>query len=121
MLTINLSIKPLSTNSAWQGRRFSTRAKKDFEARVGMMMPKMFVVGKPYYRVAYDFHLRSFAMTDWDNCCKTLQDCLVKRGILTDDRLIVDVRVRKFPSQKDRIVVRIEGCALHPDDLELPR
>ena len=32
MTTITLHVKPLSTNAAWQGRRFSTPAKKDYEA-----------------------------------------------------------------------------------------
>ena len=62
-----------------------------------------------------------FTLTDYDNCIKVTQDCLVKRGIIKDDRLIVDARIRKFPAEKDRIVVRVEGCALYPDELELPQ
>jgi Holliday junction resolvase RusA-like endonuclease len=112
MLTLTLHVKPLSINDATRGRHFPTAEKRDYETRLRWSLPKCFVVGKPYYRIAYDFHLVNFALTDYDNLIKVTQDCLVKRGILTDDRLIVDAHVRKFPAKKDRIVVTIEGCAL---------
>ena len=112
MLTITLNVKPLTINQAWQGRRFSTPAKKDYEAALRFALPKVAVAPAPYYRVEYDFHLRSFALSDWDNLVKVTQDCLVKRGIISDDRFIVDARVRKFPAKADRIVVRIEPCGL---------
>lgn len=115
MTTITLPIKPLTVNQAWQGRRFSTPAKTAYEANLRLLLPKVAVVGAPYYRVEYDFHLRTFALSDWDNLCKVLQDCLVKRGIITDDRFIVDARVRKFPAKADRIVVRIEACKLQEE------
>ncbi len=111
MLTITLAVKPLSVNDAWQGRRFSTGAKTDYEAVMKLLLPKTTVAG-PYYRIEYDFHLVHFKTTDWDNLCKVLQDCLVKKGIITDDRHIIEARVRKFQAKADRIVVRIEGCEL---------
>lgn len=112
MLTLTLHVKPISTNEAWKGRHFSTTAKKNYELRLRLSLPKVAVVGKPFYRIAYDFHLVNFALTDYDNLVKVTQDCLVKRGILTDDRLIVDARIRKFPAKADKIVVSVEGCAL---------
>lgn len=112
MLEITLNVKPISTNAAWRGRRFSTPEKKAYEELVHCSLPKAVVVGNPYYRIEYDFYLRSFALTDWDNCVKVTQDCLVKRGILSDDCKIVDARVRKFPAKKDRIVIRIEPAEL---------
>lgn len=120
MLTLTLHVKPLSVNDAFRGRHFPTTAKKDYEQRLAWSLPKVAVVGNPYYRVAYDFHLVRFSTTDWDNCVKVTQDCLVKRGILSDDRLVVEATVRKFPAAKDRIVVRIEGCGLDGDAPELP-
>jgi len=112
MITITLNMKPLLTNAAWRGRRFSTAAKKDFERRLQWSLPQVVVVGEPYYRVAYDFYLKYFATTDYDGCIKVLQDCLEKRGIISNDSKIIDARVRKFPAKKDRIVIRIEGCDL---------
>lgn len=112
MLTLTLHVKPLSINDATRGRHFPTAAKTEYETRLRWSLPKVVVVGKPYYRIAYDFHLVRFALTDWDNIVKVTQDCLVKRGIIKDDRLIIEARVRKFPAKKDRIVVSIEGCEL---------
>ena len=109
MLELTLHVKPLSINDATRGRHFPTAAKRDYETRLRWSLPKCAVVGKPYYRIEFDFHLVNFALTDYDNCIKVTQDCLVKRGIITDDRLIVDARIRKFPAKKDRIVVRLEG------------
>ena len=112
MLTLTLDVKPLTVNRAWRGRHFSTPAKTQFETRLHYSLPKVAVVGKPFYRVEYDLHLVNFAAMDWDNCCKVLQDCLVKKGIISDDSKIIDARVRKFKADKDRVVIRIEGVEL---------
>lgn len=112
MLTLTLHVKPLSVNDAWQGQHFSTAAKKQYETRLQWSLPKVAVVGKPYYKVAFDFHIVNFHLTDYDNLIKVTQDCLVKRGIITNDRLIVHSTQRKFPAKKDRVVIRIEGCDL---------
>lgn len=112
MLTLTLNVKPLTINRAWRGRHFSTAEKKAFETRLHWSLPKVSVVGKPYYRVEYDLYLINFAAMDWDNCIKVLQDCLVEKGIISNDSKIVDARVRKFPSKDDRIVIRIEGCGV---------
>lgn len=111
-MKITLNIKPLTVNQAWQGRRFSTPAKTAYEGALRLLLPNKAIPGGPYYRVEYDFHLVRFSTTDWDNLCKVLQDCLVKRGIISDDRLIVDARIRKFPAKENRIVVTIEACGL---------
>lgn len=113
MLQLTLHIKPLSLNDATRGRHFPTTAKTQYETRLRLSLPKVAVVGKPYYRITYDFHLVRFAATDWDNCVKVTQDCLVKRGIITDDSKIIDARVRKFPAKADRIVITLEGMSLH--------
>ena len=112
MRTIIINAKPLSVNDAFRGRHFPTAEKREFETRLLLTLPKIVILGGPYYRVAFDFYLKNFALTDYDNCIKVTQDCLVKRGIITDDRLIVDARIRKFPAKADSIVVTIEACAL---------
>lgn len=119
MLQLTLHVKPLSINDATRGRHFPTAAKRDYETRLRYSLPKVAVVGKPYYRIEYDFFLVNFHMTDYDNLVKVTQDCLVKKGIITDDRLIVDARIRKFPADKDRIVIRVEACTLAGDQQEI--
>lgn len=112
MLQLTLHVKPLSINDATRGRHFPTAAKTAYETRLRWSLPKVAVVGKPYYRIAYDFHLKNFAQIDYDNCIKVTQDCLVKRGIITDDNKIIEAHIRKFPAKADRIVITIEGIPL---------
>lgn len=107
----SLGIKPLSVNVAWQGRRFGTKEKKRYENLVAMLLPRASVSGE-YFKVAYDFYVVNFAMTDADNLVKVLQDCIVKRGIVPDDRRIIDYRIRKFPAKEPRIDVSIEAVEL---------
>jgi Holliday junction resolvase RusA-like endonuclease len=101
-----LRIKPISVNAAYQGRRFDTKAKKQFDRALALLLPKVRVDGE-YYRVAYDFHLTNFGGTDQDNLVKVLQDGIVRRGIISDDRRIVEHQIRKFPSKTDWIAVGI--------------
>lgn len=110
-MRIELPIRPLSVNQAWAGRRFNTPAKDQFERIVGLLLPKIHIPG-PFYRVAYDFHLVYFATTDYDSGIKVLQDCLVKKKIITDDKHIVEARIRKFKADKDSISIEIEGVTL---------
>ena len=99
-------IKALSANKAWQGRRFSTPEKKQYERTLALLLPRTKVPG-PYYRVVYNFYLSNFALTDWDNLIKPFQDSLVKQGIISDDRFILEATVRKFEVEEDRIEVEI--------------
>jgi Holliday junction resolvase RusA-like endonuclease len=112
VLTLTLHVKPLSINDATQGRHRPTTEKVEYETRLHYSLPKISVVGNPYYRVWYDFHLVRFSTTDWDNLPKVTQDCLVKKGIISDDRFIIQGIVSKFPAKKDRIVIRIEPTDL---------
>ena len=49
-------------------------------------------------------------MTDYDNLIKPLQDILVKKGYIDDDRKIIEAHVYKYPALKDKILVRIPGA-----------
>ena len=107
-LKFSLDIKPLSVNAAYRCRRFDTAAKKQYDRTLRLMLPKRKIESQ-YYRVGYQFFLRNFEATDVDNLVKCLQDALVERGIIRDDRYIVDVRARKFQADEDRIEITIEG------------
>ena len=111
MLTITINRKPLSANAAWQGRRYSSPAKKAYEAALRLLLPNRAIPG-PYYRSGYDFYLVNFSRTDAGKLEKVLTDCIVKRGIIKDDRYILEYRIRKFKAAVDKIVIRIEGCGL---------
>ena len=111
-IRFSVRIKPLSINAAFQGRRFNTPAKKQYERALALLLATFREVEGPYYRVRYDFYLKNFAMTDWDNLVKPFQDCLVKSGIISDDRRIIEATVRKFRAEKDSIIAEIEGVEL---------
>lgn len=102
----SVPVKALSVNKAWQGRRFSTPAKKQYERAMTLLLPRKSEPG-PYYRVAYDFYLVNFALSDVDNMVKPCQDCLVRQGIISDDRMILEFTARKFKADRDRIEVEI--------------
>jgi Holliday junction resolvase RusA-like endonuclease len=113
---IVLPVKPLSINDAFRGRHFPTKAKTFYETTLAWMLPRKRLAPGPFYRITFDFYLVRFKATDYDNLIKVTQDCLVRSGIIDDDRLIIDARIRKFPAKKDRIKITIE-----PAELEDPR
>lgn len=45
---------------------------------------------------------------DLDNMCKTLQDCLVRAGIVSEDRRVVDLRLSKAWMDPAGVFVRAE-------------
>ena len=83
-----------------------------YETSLAFSLPKCRVEPGPFYRIAFDFHLKNFRAMDYDNCIKVTQDCLVKRGIITDDSLIIHATIRKFPAAADRIEIDIEPTDL---------
>lgn len=112
VLNITLPIKALSVNAAYRGRRFNTNEKNVFDHKLRLLLPKTVVEGKPYYRITYRFFLVNFIQTDQQNLLKCLTDGLVKRGIIKDDKYIIDESIRKFPSNTDRIEITVEGVGL---------
>lgn len=107
-MKFKLNIKPLSINKAFQGRRFKTSDANNYDKQLALLLPKEKVVGE-YFRVSYNFHLINFSITDADNLVKMLQDAVVRREIIPDDRRIVEYKIKKFPSDTDYIEVEIEA------------
>ena len=105
-MKFKLDIKPLSINMAFQGRRFKTRSATQYDRALALLLPKQKVEGE-YFKVKYHFYLVNFSRTDCDNLVKNLQDCIVRQGIITDDRRIIEYEIKKFKAEKDSIVVEI--------------
>ena len=94
---MRLDIKPLSVNEAWQGRRVKTKAYRNFEKSILLMLRPMEIPeGKLQLYLKWGF---SSAGSDWDNPIKPFQDCLQKKLGFNDNRVfrgIVDkVKVKK--------------------------
>jgi Holliday junction resolvase RusA-like endonuclease len=113
---IELKIKPLSVNVAWQGRRFKTPAYKKFEADVSILLTsyksEKLIDNKDELVIEYDFYLKNYANTDVGNLEKQLTDILVKNGFIKDDRYIKRIILTKHRSETDKIeiVIKKSSC-----------
>jgi len=87
-----VNIKPLSTNRAWQGRRFKTPEYHKFQSAMIMALPN-FLLPPPPYKITYEFGF-SNKLSDFDNGIKQTTDVLCKRYGF-DDRDIYEAVIRK--------------------------
>jgi len=96
MKEINLNIKPLSVNNAWQGKRFKTPAYKQYEKDVLILLPN--IVLSEFKTLELTFGM-SNSMSDIDNPVKCLVDILQKKYNVNDrdlTRLILNkVKTKK--------------------------
>lgn len=107
-MEVGLSIKPLSVNKCWQGRRFKTQEYKAYEKEVLMRLPAA-KVPEPPYKVYYEFGMSNM-QSDWDNPCKPTQDILQKKYGF-NDRDIIEAHVKKVKVKKgeEYFTVRFES------------
>jgi len=77
-----VKIKPLSVNVCWQGKRFKTKAYKDYEKNLLLLLPNNIEVppGELKLTLRWGF---SGKLSDWDNPIKPFQDILQKNTVLT--------------------------------------
>lgn len=110
-LLFQLQGKPISINDAFQGRRFKTADCKKYEQDVMRQLTfKPMLTG--WVMVDFLFYLppSSYALSDISNLVKILEDCIVKKGYIEDDRKIVEMRTRKTRSENPRVEVYIKQC-----------
>ena len=82
-----ISIKPLSVNQAWQGRRFKTPAYKTYEQAVLLSLPKLTIPdGLLVLRLEFG---HSNKLSDIDNGIKPFLDCLQKKYGFNDNKVKV--------------------------------
>lgn len=89
---IKISLKPISTNEAWQGKRFKSKKYKEFESSMLSLMPDLDVEKSPYY-VFLEFGF-SNKMSDIDNPIKMVLDVIQKRYLI-NDRDIYKLKISK--------------------------
>lgn len=90
---IKLNIKPLSVNKAFQGRRFKTSEYKRFEKKILLLLPKIKKDLKGSLKITLEYGFSS-KLSDIDNPCKLVLDCLVKKYDF-DDRQIYELIQKK--------------------------
>ena len=89
---IKIDIKPLSTNKAWQGKRFKTDDYLCYERDLMYLLPKKLdVLGKLQITIVFAFSSKA---SDIDNCIKSFLDVLQKKYSF-DDKMIYRMTVEK--------------------------
>jgi Holliday junction resolvase RusA-like endonuclease len=82
---MRINIKPLSTNSAWMGRRFKTQKYIKYEKDLLFLLPKINI---PEGKLQIDFIVGySSVRSDIDNFCKQTIDCMQKKYGFNDSRI----------------------------------
>lgn len=87
-----ISVKPLSVNQCWMGRRFKTKKYISYEKELLLLLPNI-KIPEPPYKIYFKFGFSS-KLSDWDNPIKPFQDILQKRYGF-DDRDIFKAVVEK--------------------------
>lgn len=104
-MNIKLPVKPLSVNKAWQGRRYKTPEYHAYEREVSLLLPRVHVGG--IVEIFYTFHLIHHKTTDTSNLIKLLEDVMVKKGIIDDDRFVYSFHAKKVPAEVESIEIDI--------------
>lgn len=102
---MRINIKPLSVNQVWQGKRFKTKAYKDYEKEVLLTLKPIEVNGGKLR-----LHLRfgvSSKNADIDNPVKPFVDCLQKKYGF-NDRQIYQLTVEKIDVPKGQEFIEFE-------------
>lgn len=106
--SVRYNIKPLSVNECWQGKRFKTKAYKDYERELILCLPQK-DIPEPPYKIRFEFGL-SNSLSDWDNPIKPLQDILQKKyGFNDKDIFEACIRKIKVPKGQEYFLVILDA------------
>jgi len=100
-----VNIKPLSTNKAWQGRRFKSSDYKAFESDFIGKLPDIDIPNPPY-KLVLDFGFSNRG-SDLDNPAKMTIDCLQKKYKFNDN-LIYKLVINKLIVNKGEEYIKFE-------------
>ena len=103
-----LDIKPLSVNEAWQGKRFKTKAYKQYERDLLFLLPKIEIPkGKMSVYLEFGF---SNKLSDFDNPVKLFMDILQKKYDF-NDKEIYEANIKKTIVEKGKEFIKF-SCKL---------
>jgi len=103
-MIINLQIKPLSINVAFQGKRFKTPEYKKYEIQVLRLLPDIEIKEFKRLKITFGF---SNMMSDIDNPVKLMLDLLQKKYNVNDRDLIYLV-LHKEKTKKGEEFIEID-------------
>jgi Holliday junction resolvase RusA-like endonuclease len=101
-----ISIKPLSVNKAFQGKKYKTKDYKEYEKAVLMMLPPLNIEFKEPLSIELTFGFSS-KISDIDNPVKPILDCLCKKYGF-DDRIIYEMKLKKEIVKKGEEFIEIK-------------
>lgn len=104
MKPVEISIKPLSVNRAWQGRRFKTPAYVKYERDLLLMLPVL-KLPEPPYEILLWFGIS--AASDGDNPLKPTLDILSKKYGF-NDKLVHKFVIEKVVVKKGSEFIMFE-------------
>ncbi len=105
---IKLSVKPLSVNEAYKGRKYATQKLTWYKQELNRLLPDTYDLPEPPYFITFKFGFSSSA-SDWDNCIKTTQDAIATKYNFNDKlirRGLVDTEI--VPKGKEYFEFKIE-------------
>ena len=106
IMRFHLPVKPMTVNHAWRGgRRFRTKEYLDYERDICLLLPKETIHGT--VEIFYTFHIKRHKTTDTSNLIKVLEDIMVKKGIIDDDRFVYAFHAKKIPAEVESIDIDI--------------
>jgi len=106
---MKIQIKPLSVNECWQGRRFKTKAYKDYENWVMLLLPKL-EIPEGNLNLTIEYGL-SNVTSDIDNPTKPFLDILQKKYGFNDSRIYsLNLKKIKVPKGQEFIKFEFSRC-----------
>ena len=99
---IELNVKPLSVNEAWQGKRFKTKAYKMYEFEVSMLLPNIKIPSPPF-KIFYEFGFSNI-LSDFDNPVKPFTDILQKKYKINDKDIFEAVISKKVVKKGEEYI-----------------
>ena len=106
MKTKFVSLKPISVNRCWQGRRFKTK-EYDSWIELGLYLLPKVKMHKGEISIRLSFFVKNAKRSDLDNMIKPTLDLLVKGGWIEDDRFIYNLVATKNQSEEEGIEIEI--------------
>lgn len=98
MNLINIDIKPLSANEAFNGRKIKSPKYKSFQKLLLLLLPKDNIPNKTPLKIYYEFGFSNL-QSDIDNAIKQTTDVIsLKYGF--NDMYVMELNVKKVKVEK---------------------
>ena len=116
---IHMKIKPISTNSIWIGKRWKSKAAKEFERNIALLLATQCRdTSLPDGELTVRLRIGTTRRFDVDNSLKLLLDCLARHfGI--DDRRFSALAVVRVPVKRGAEFITFHISKFRPEDFTL--